>query len=81
MDPWHWLSVLEDASETELAVFIKSTAHCADMSSSKDKDPESLKEGRKVSTWYSYTGTELVAVMNVDNISIKGKDPISQKEG
>jgi len=31
LDPWHALSVLSPLSDTESAIFIKGTAHCANM--------------------------------------------------
>ncbi|XP_064621595.1 thymus-specific serine protease-like [Lineus longissimus] len=46
IDPWHALSVLGDASASEIAIFINGTAHCANMSSGKASDPQSLKDAR-----------------------------------
>ncbi|XP_062571736.1 thymus-specific serine protease-like [Saccostrea cucullata] len=47
IDPWHFLSVLKsDQVSGEVAVYINGTAHCADMSTHKSTDPESLKEAR-----------------------------------
>lgn len=49
IDPWHALSVLQDLSPTERALYILGTAHCANMSDGKSTDPETLIKARKVS--------------------------------
>ncbi|KAL5008420.1 hypothetical protein ScPMuIL_014001 [Solemya velum] len=47
IDPWHSLSVLKDLSETEMAVFINGTAHCANMQPSRPDDLPSLTQARQ----------------------------------
>ncbi|XP_074646567.1 thymus-specific serine protease-like [Tubulanus polymorphus] len=46
IDPWHALSVLKDASASEISIYINGTAHCANMRSSMPTDPEPLKIAR-----------------------------------
>jgi mannitol-1-phosphate/altronate dehydrogenase len=55
IDPWHALSVLGDESATEIAIYITGTAHCANMSSGKPGDPQSLKDARTVSHYSTMT--------------------------
>lgn len=45
VDPWHALSVLE-TRPGQLAVVIPTTAHCRQMSPSRDSDPPDLKAAR-----------------------------------
>ncbi|KAM4742724.1 thymus-specific serine protease [Anableps anableps] len=47
VDPWKELSVVEDSSEEAQTVFIKDTAHCADMSRERLTDRDSLKKARQ----------------------------------
>ncbi len=48
IDPWHALSVLEDLSDTETAIYIPGTAHCANMHSDESQDPQALRKARQV---------------------------------
>ncbi|XP_047248245.1 thymus-specific serine protease isoform X2 [Girardinichthys multiradiatus] len=47
VDPWKELSVVQDSSEEAQTVFIKDTAHCADMSRERLTDHHSLRKARK----------------------------------
>uniref|UniRef100_A0A3B5L4H9 Serine protease 16 n=1 Tax=Xiphophorus couchianus TaxID=32473 RepID=A0A3B5L4H9_9TELE len=47
VDPWKELSVVQDSSEGSQTVFIKDTAHCADMSKERLTDRHSLREARQ----------------------------------
>ncbi|XP_014836251.1 PREDICTED: thymus-specific serine protease-like [Poecilia mexicana] len=47
VDPWKELSVVQDSSEESQTVFIKDTAHCADMSKERLTDRHSLRKGRQ----------------------------------
>ncbi|XP_015253903.1 PREDICTED: thymus-specific serine protease-like [Cyprinodon variegatus] len=47
VDPWKELSVVQDSTDEAQTVFIKNTAHCADMSSQRLKDPHSLRKARQ----------------------------------
>ncbi|KAL4647410.1 thymus-specific serine protease [Arapaima gigas] len=67
IDPWHELSVLPngDKGDNNRSILIKSTAHCADMNTSKDGDPPSLKEARQeierhVALWLKMAMWELM---------------------
>ncbi|KAJ6663811.1 hypothetical protein lerEdw1_009890 [Lerista edwardsae] len=56
IDPWHALSVLKNQSRSEVALLINGTAHCANMMSSRPRDPLPLVEARQkinsqVGTW------------------------------
>lgn len=51
VDPWHSLSVVQDRTqdrEKAHTVFIKDTAHCADMLTPRATDRSSLREARQV---------------------------------
>ncbi|KAJ7990179.1 hypothetical protein DPEC_G00297630 [Dallia pectoralis] len=68
IDPWHELSVLEedlDKGHNDMAVFIKGTAHCADMSPERATDRPALKLARKaierqVAMWLKQAAWELI---------------------
>uniref|UniRef100_A0AAY5KRD0 Serine protease 16 n=1 Tax=Esox lucius TaxID=8010 RepID=A0AAY5KRD0_ESOLU len=68
IDPWHKLSVLEEdlnKGSKDMAVFIKGTAHCADMSSERAADRPALKLARKaierqVAMWLKEAAWELM---------------------
>uniref|UniRef100_H3BFZ0 Serine protease 16 n=1 Tax=Latimeria chalumnae TaxID=7897 RepID=H3BFZ0_LATCH len=47
IDPWHALSVLKNQTESEVAIYINGTAHCANMRPSSPSDPKSLIEARR----------------------------------
>jgi len=47
IDPWHALSFVESIGDV-VAVFIKGTAHCANMYPSSERDTEELKKARKL---------------------------------
>ncbi|KAK2164995.1 hypothetical protein LSH36_56g00011 [Paralvinella palmiformis] len=46
VDPWHALSVVKDLSDTEIAIYIHGTAHCANMYSDKSTDLPALQKAR-----------------------------------
>lgn len=46
IDPWKVLGVSKDLNEEAIALLINGTAHCADMYSDSDSDPQSLKDAR-----------------------------------
>ena len=46
VDPWHALSITSDLSDTQKALFIHGTAHCANMYPPKDDDPLELTLAR-----------------------------------
>lgn len=48
IDPWHALSVVENVSQSELAIVIPGASHCADMKDDDPSDPPALTEARKV---------------------------------
>ena len=50
IDPWHALSVTKSISESLIAIFIKGTAHCANMYPPRDSDPPELIAARKTIT-------------------------------
>ncbi|XP_056140094.1 thymus-specific serine protease [Lampris incognitus] len=66
IDPWHRLSVLQNGNvegDKVYAIFIKDTAHCADMMTPKAADRPSLKRARQeierhVATWLSNAARE-----------------------
>ncbi|KAL0972795.1 hypothetical protein UPYG_G00194850 [Umbra pygmaea] len=68
IDPWHELSVLEedlDKGNKDMSIFIKGTAHCADMIPQKALDRPTLKLARKaierqVSMWLKQATWELM---------------------
>ncbi|CAH1395060.1 unnamed protein product [Nezara viridula] len=47
IDPWHALGITESKNPSTPTIFIKGTAHCADMYPSADTDIPQLKEARK----------------------------------
>lgn len=57
IDPWQELSVIQDRTEEgeeDQTVFIRDTAHCADMSSRRITDHYSLKKAKQVCTlWWN----------------------------
>ncbi|XP_038049891.1 thymus-specific serine protease-like [Patiria miniata] len=46
IDPWHYLGITKDVSETETAVYINGTAHCANMYPALPSDPPQLVQAR-----------------------------------
>ncbi len=46
IDPWHALSITQDAGPTLKAVLIQGTAHCANMYPPRDSDPPELTAAR-----------------------------------
>uniref|UniRef100_A0A3Q2PHR6 Thymus-specific serine protease n=1 Tax=Fundulus heteroclitus TaxID=8078 RepID=A0A3Q2PHR6_FUNHE len=48
VDPWKELSVVQDSGEEARTVFIKETAHCADMSGERAMERRSLRKARQV---------------------------------
>ena len=50
IDPWHALGVTENISESLIAIFIKGTAHCANMYPPKDSDLPELIAAREMIT-------------------------------
>ncbi len=46
IDPWHYLGITKDISEEEQAVYIKGTAHCANMYPELPSDPPELVQAR-----------------------------------
>ena len=50
IDPWHALGVTESISESLIAIFIKGTAHCANMYPPRDSDPPALTVAREMIT-------------------------------
>ena len=49
IDPWHVLSILRNQTNGEVAVYMKGTAHCANMNPIQPDSPLSLKNGKQVS--------------------------------
>lgn len=47
IDPWHALGIVKNVSSTEQAIFIKGTAHCANMYPARPSDPPQLTEARQ----------------------------------
>jgi len=47
IDPWHALGIIKDLNPDSKALFINGTAHCADMNSDSDNDPQELKAARQ----------------------------------
>ncbi|XP_036006088.1 thymus-specific serine protease isoform X2 [Fundulus heteroclitus] len=47
VDPWKELSVVQDSGEEARTVFIKETAHCADMSGERAMERRSLRKARQ----------------------------------
>lgn len=63
IDPWHALSVLENISQSELAILIAGTAHCADMHDESSEDPPALTKAREkildtIGEWLSVTSVK-----------------------
>nr|BAN20353.1 prolylcarboxypeptidase, putative [Riptortus pedestris] len=52
IDPWHALGIISSQNPDAPAVFIKGTAHCANMYPSKNDDLPQLKEARKTEIHY-----------------------------
>lgn len=52
IDPWHALGIISSKNPDAPAIFIKGTAHCANMYPSKDTDLPQLKEARKAVMYY-----------------------------
>ena len=50
IDPWHALGVTESISESLIAIFIKGTAHCANMYPPRHSDPPALTVAREIIT-------------------------------
>ena len=48
IDPWHAMGVLEDLSDTAVAIYINGTSHCADMYSNEPTDSEDLLAAREM---------------------------------
>uniref|UniRef100_A0A8C4R800 Thymus-specific serine protease n=1 Tax=Eptatretus burgeri TaxID=7764 RepID=A0A8C4R800_EPTBU len=48
IDPWHALSILRNETVSETAIYIRGTAHCANMPSAMSTDPRSLRLARQV---------------------------------
>ncbi|XP_008307002.1 thymus-specific serine protease [Cynoglossus semilaevis] len=46
IDPWHALGITEDITSSLPAVFIKGTAHCANMYPARSEDPPQLAQAR-----------------------------------
>ncbi|XP_074535597.1 thymus-specific serine protease [Halichoeres trimaculatus] len=77
VDPWKELSVVHDRAdggEEVQTVFIKDTAHCADMMMSRVTDRSSLRRARKeiekhVSGWLKTAAQEQVEKKQSDNIT------------
>ena len=47
IDPWHALGITDQGDtvqDSEYAVYIEGTAHCADLYAEKDSDPQSMKD-------------------------------------
>lgn len=70
IDPWHALSVLKDQSDSETAIYIKGTAHCADMGTSKSNDTQPLKDARQmisqqIGTWLKQAEQEKTLISTV----------------
>lgn len=58
IDPWHAMGFIADLSPSAKAIYMKSTAHCANMYPSTDKDPKELVQARQeiaklIGTWIS----------------------------
>nr|XP_006823961.1 PREDICTED: putative serine protease K12H4.7-like [Saccoglossus kowalevskii] len=47
IDPWHALGITQDVSQSVTAIYIKGTAHCANMYPEKADDLPQLKQARK----------------------------------
>ncbi|XP_040063933.1 putative serine protease K12H4.7 [Ixodes scapularis] len=47
IDPWHALGITKDLAEDVTSIYIKGTAHCADMYPPSDKDLPELTEARE----------------------------------
>ncbi|CAF2126984.1 unnamed protein product [Rotaria magnacalcarata] len=47
IDPWHALSFTKDPPNNNTAIFLSSTAHCADMYPDAETDPQELKQARQ----------------------------------
>lgn len=52
IDPWHALGIISSKNPDAPAIFIKGTAHCANMYPSKENDFPQLKEARKKEIYY-----------------------------
>ena len=48
IDPWHALSILQSVNMYTPAIFIKGTAHCANMLPPKETDPPDLVKTREI---------------------------------
>nr|XP_033815340.1 putative serine protease K12H4.7 isoform X1 [Geotrypetes seraphini] len=46
VDPWHALGIIEDLSDELISVYIKGTAHCANMYPARAEDPPQLVAAR-----------------------------------
>ena len=58
IDPWHALGITESISDSLVALFIKGTAHCANMYPPRDTDLPELNVARElisqlISLWLS----------------------------
>uniref|UniRef100_UPI00358EA12B thymus-specific serine protease-like n=1 Tax=Myxine glutinosa TaxID=7769 RepID=UPI00358EA12B len=47
IDPWHALSILRNETISETAIYIRGTAHCANMLPPSDSDPRTLRLARQ----------------------------------
>lgn len=47
IDPWHAMGILSDVTPSETAVYIKGTAHCANMYPETPQDPPQLIQARQ----------------------------------
>lgn len=68
IDPWKELSVIQDRGEgdEDQVVFIKDTAHCADMMNQKLSDRSSLKTARAVRFIYSHYNIMFIQIKYTD---------------
>ena len=57
IDPWHALSILQNQTNGEVAVYMRGSAHCANMHPEEPTDPIDLKNGRKVRRLFKYHDT------------------------
>ena len=48
IDPWHALGILKSVNIYVTTIYIKGTAHCADMESPSEEDPPDLVRAREM---------------------------------
>ncbi|CAF4627596.1 unnamed protein product [Rotaria sp. Silwood2] len=70
IDPWHALSFTKDPPNNNSAIFLSSTAHCADMYPDADWDPEELKQARQTISSSSRRGLVHLTIRYVEKCSI-----------